>query len=287
MSARPIASATISFGLVSIPVKLYSAGNASSGIHFNLVHRDCGSRLKQQYTCAKDGKIVPRDAMAKGYEFTKGQFVLFSDEEIKALQEKATQTVDITEFVPISKIDSIYFDKCYYLGPDKGGDRAFALLAKALDKSGRAALAKYAARGKQYLVMVRPHGNALLMQQLYYNDEIRPVSEVPVGETSTSAQELKLALQIIKQGMTDRFRPDQYTDEVRQRMLAAIEEKIEGKEITAAPEEPQARVIDLMQALKSSLGKGARKPAKQAPSRAAAGAAKTVKARGRKTKKKA
>jgi len=270
MSARPIASATISFGLVSIPVKLYSASNASTGIHFNLVHRDCGSRLKQHYTCAKDGKTVPRDAMAKGYEFSKGQFVLFTDEEIKALQEKATQTVDITEFVPAGKIDSIYFDKCYYLGPDKGGDRAFALLAKALDKSGRAALARYAARGKQYLVMVRPMGNALVMQQLYYTDEIRPHSEVPIGESKTSAQELKLALQIIKQGMTDTFRPEQYSDDVRVRMLAAIEEKIDGKEITAAPEVPQARVIDLMQALKSSLSSGRRKPAKQAPRVAAA-----------------
>jgi DNA end-binding protein Ku len=264
MSARPIATATISFGLVSIPVKIYPAGNASSGVHFNLVHRECGNRLKQQYVCPNDGVTVERAEMAKGYEFSKGQFVLFTDEELKALQEKATQTVDISEFVPLEKIDTIYYDTTYYLGPDKGGDRAFALLAKALTRSGRAALARYAARGKQYLVMVRPHGNALLMQQLYYADEIRPVSEVPLGETRTTPEELKLALQIIKQGVSNTFKPEQYQDDVKIRMLAAIEQKVQGKEITLTPEEPQAKVIDLMEALKSSLGQGRRKPARQA-----------------------
>lgn len=262
MSARPIASATISFGLVSIPVKIYPAGNSSSGVHFNLVHRECGNRLKQQYVCPDDGKVVGREDMAKGYEFSKGQFVLFTDEELKALQEKSTQSVDISEFVPVEKVDTIYYDATYYLGPDKGGDRAFALLSKALAKSGRAALARYAARGKQYLVMVRPYGNALLMQQLYYADEIRPVSEVPIGETKTSPEELKLALQIIKQGVSEKFKPEEYQDDVKIRMLAAIDQKVQGKEITTAPEEPQAKVIDLMEALKSSLGQGRRKPAR-------------------------
>ena len=270
MSARPIASATISFGLVSIPVKLYAAGNPSAGVRFNLVHQACGTRLKQQYICPKDGEKVERADMAKGYEFVKGQYVLFSDEEIKNLQARATQELEITEFVPQAKVDAIYFDKNYYLGPDKGGDRAYKLLSKALEKSRHVALAKYAARGKQYLVMVRPYQGGLLMHQLHYTDEVRPIAEVPLGDAVVKPAELKLALQIIEKGMTKQFRPDQYEDEVRQRMLEAIEKKVEGEEITAPAEEPVAQVIDLMEALKSSLSKGdRRKPAKKAPQRAA------------------
>ncbi len=147
MSARPIASVTVSFGLVSIPTKIYSSGESSSGIRFNMLHARCGSRLKQQYICPADGEIVERSEMTKGYEFAKGQYVLFSEDEIKALQAKSTQSIEITEFIPTEKIDPIYFEKSYYLGPDKGGDRAFKLLAQALRKAGRSALAKYAARG--------------------------------------------------------------------------------------------------------------------------------------------
>ena len=267
MAARPISSATISFGLVSIPVKLYSSGDSSTGVHFNLVHKKCGSRLKQQYVCPKDNETVGRDQMAKGYEFSKDQFVLFTDEEIKKLQEKSTYSIQITEFVPIMKVDSIYFDNSYYLGPDKGGDRAYKLLSKALQKSGYAALAKYAARGKQYLVMVRPMGGGLLLQQLKYADEVRPISEVPMGDAVIKDAELKLALQIIEQGIAKEFKPDQYEDDVRKRVIKAIEEKVDGQEITFAPEEPQAQVIDLMEALKSSLARGGeRKPARRSPS---------------------
>jgi DNA end-binding protein Ku len=256
MSARAIASATVSFGLVSIPMKVYSSGETSSGIHFNWLHDKCGSRLKQQYVCSKDGEKVGRDQMVKGYEFAKGQYVLFSEEELKALQAKATQTIEITEFLPTSKIDPLRFEKSYYLGPDKGGDRAFKLLARALKKSGRSALAKYAARGKQYLVLLRPVDEGLVMQQLRYSDEIRSMSEVPLGDAQIKPAELELALQIIEQGISDTFRPDDYKDEVRERILAVIEKKVEGQEITAAPEEePQAQVIDLMEALKASLAK--------------------------------
>jgi len=268
MSARPIAAATVSFGLVTIPVKVYSSGEASAGVHFNMLHRKCGSRLKQQYVCSKDNEIVGRDDIAKGYEFSKGQYVLFSEEELKALQERATHAIEITEFLPTSKVDPIYFDKSYYLGPDKGGDRAYRLLAQALEKSKRSAVAKYAARGKQYLVLLRPLGDAIVMQQLRYVDEIRPVSEVPLGDAVVKPAELKLALQIVEQAVGDEFKPEAYEDEVRGRILAQIERKVEGHEITAEPEEePKAQVIDLMAALKSSLAKraGERRPAKQSP----------------------
>lgn len=272
MSARAIASATVSFGLVSIPVKVYSSGNGSTGVRFNLLHKKCGSRLKQQYYCPQDGEKVERDEMVKGYEFSKGQYVLFTDEELKALQQEASQTVEITEFLPTAKVDPIYFEKCYYLGPDKGGDRAYRLLAAALRKSGRSALAKYAARGKQYLVLVRPVEEGLVMQQLRYADEIQAIGEIPLGEAEVKKAELALALQIVDQAVSDEFKPEAYEDEVRQRMLAAIERKVEGQEVTETPsEEPKAQVIDLMEALKASLAKkeGQRRPAKRAPKTAA------------------
>src|SRR5712675_2615112 len=156
MAARSIASLTISFGMVSIPVKLYSATESSKAISFNLLHKTCGSRLKQQYLCAKEEVIVPREDMAKGYEFAKDQYVMFSPEELKALEETGTHMAEITEFVPIEAVDPVYFDKAYYLAPDKGGAKPYALLASALRESGRCALGRWAARGKQYIVMIRP-----------------------------------------------------------------------------------------------------------------------------------
>ncbi len=272
MSARAIASATVSFGLVSIPVKVYSSGESSAGIRFNMLHKKCGSRLKQQYVCPKDDEIVPRSDISKGYEFAKGQYVMFSDDELKALQERATHAVEITEFLPTAKVDPIYFEKSYYLGPDKGGDRAYKLLTQALHKSGRSAIAKYAARGKQYLVLLRPVKDLLVMQQLRYADEIRSISEVPLGDAKVKPGELKLALQIVDQAVSDTFRPEDYEDEVRQRILAQIEKKVDGQEITLEPEaEPRAKVIDLMQALKSSLARkaGARRPTKRSPRKTA------------------
>jgi len=271
MSARAIATATVSFGLVSIPVKLYSSGESSTPIQFNMLHKKCGSRLKQQYICAQDGEKVERSEVVKGYEFTKGQYVTFSEEELKALEAKATQTIEITEFLPTSKVDPIHFDKSYYLGPDKGGDRAYQLLAKALHKSGRSALAKYAARGKQYLVLIRPFDRGLVMQQLRYHDEIRSFSEVPLGDAEVKPPELKLALQIVDQAVSDTFKPKDYEDEVRKGIEQAIQRKVEGQEITAEPAvEPKAQVIDLMEALKASLSKDSgRKPAMAAPRRIA------------------
>jgi DNA end-binding protein Ku len=266
MSARAIASATVSFGLVSIPVKVYSSGEPSSGVHFHMLHRKCGSRLKQQYICPQDGETVQRTDIAKGYEFAKGQYVLFSDEELKALQERATQTIEICEFLPTSKVDPVYYDGSYYLGPDKGGDRAYRLLAKALEKSGRSAVAKYAARGKQYLVLLRPVERGLVMQQLRYADEVRPFAEVPLGDAEVKKPELELALQIVEQAVSDVFRPERYQDDVRKRIVGLIERKVEGHEITDEPaEEPKAQIIDLMEALKSSLaGGGGRRPARRA-----------------------
>jgi DNA end-binding protein Ku len=261
MAARSIASLTVSFGLVSIPVKLYSATEASRAISFNLLHKDCGSRLKQQYLCIKDEVPVAREDMVKGYEFAKDQYVVFTPEELKTLEEAGTHTADITEFVPISAVDPVYFDKAYYLAPDKGGAKPYALLARALAESDRCALGRWAARGKQYIVMIRPVDGGLVMQQLLYAGEVRSIKDIEIPSTEVKDTELKLARQLIDQQASEEFDPAAYTDEVRARVEAAVQKKIEGQQITLADvPEAGAQVIDLMEALRASLEK---KPAKR------------------------
>ena len=234
MAARSIASLTVSFGLVSIPVKLYSATEPSRAISFNLLHKTCGSRLRQQYVCIKEDVVVPREEMAKGYEFAKDQYVMFTPEELKALEEVGTHTAEITEFVPITAIDPVYFDKAYYLAPDKGGAKPYALLVKALRETGRCAIGRWAARGKQYNVMIRPMEDGLVMQQLLYDAEVRSIKDIEIPKTDVKEGELKLAEQLIEQQATERFDPSAYKDEVRERIEAAVQKKIEGHEITLA-----------------------------------------------------
>lgn len=254
MTARPFASGTISFGLVTIPVKLYSTGETASGIQLNMLHRKCGTRLKQQYICPTDDEVVGRDEMVKGYEYAKGQYVLFSDEELKALTPEPTNAIEITEFVPSQEVDPVYFEKSTYLGPDKGGDKPYRLLSQAMRETGRAAVARYAARGKDYLVLLRPYEDGLIMQQLRYADEIRSFTEVPVAPSEVKEPELRLAMQLIEQIAADEFHPEVYEDNVRKRTRALIEQKVQGQEIQATPAEaPKAQIIDLMEALKASL----------------------------------
>ena len=256
MPARSIGTGTVSFGLVSIPVKLYSPTDSKASISFNMLHAKCGSRLKQQYICTKDGETVPRDQMAKGYEFSKDQYVVFTEDEIKSLQEESQKAIEITEFVPVSKIDPIYFDGAYYLGPDKGAERSYRLLAAAMKETGRVAIARWIARGKEHIVLVRPFQQGLVMQELLYSDELKPFSEVPVPDANVIDNELKLGVMLIEQIAQPDFKPEKYRDEVKERMQAAIQRKIEGQEIQAAPEAPKAQIIDLMEALKASLAKG-------------------------------
>ena len=259
MPARAIGTGSISFGLVSIPVKLFTATQSSGALSFNMLHRPpCGSRLKQQYICAREEVVVPRDETVKGYEFAKDQYVVFTTEELKSLEERASQTIDITEFVPLEKVDPVYFDKPYYLSPEKGGEKAYHLLAEVMRQSGRSALARYAARGKMYLVMIRPSDKGLVMQQLLYADEVRTWDDVPMPDTPTVREaELKLAHQLVDQIASETFEPTKYEDEVKTRVMADIQRKVEGQEIEAAPpEDKPAQVIDLMEALKASLGGG-------------------------------
>jgi DNA end-binding protein Ku len=257
MPPRSIGNASISFGLVSVPVQLYSASESSATVGFNMLHKKCGSRLKQQYICPQEGTVVEKDDIVKGYEFAKGQFVRFSPEEIKALDEKATNSIDIAEFVPLTAVDRIYLDKVYYLGPDKGGDRAYRLLGEALKDTGRAALGQYSARGKQHLVLIRPLDGVLIMEQLHYAGELRPASEVPHPDAPVKEPELALARLLIEQTSTDEFQPEKYHDTVKERVLEAIQQKVEGQEITAEAAPPETKIIDLMDALKASLAKTA------------------------------
>jgi len=238
-----------------VPVSLYSASESSANVSFNMLHKKCGSRLKQQYICPTEDVVVEKDDVVKGYEFSKGQYVRFTAEEIKALDEKATNSIDIAEFVPLDAVDRMYLDKVYYLGPDKGGDRAYRLLGEALKVTGRAALGQYSARGKQHLVLVRSLDGVLVMEQLHYAAELRSAAEVPHPDTPVKEAELALARQLIEQSATDEFRPENYHDTVRERVLEAIQAKVEGQEITAEPEPPETKIIDLMDALRASLAK--------------------------------
>lgn len=257
MAMRSIGSLTISFGLVAIPVKLYTATQTGNAISFNLLHKGCGSRLKQQYVCLKDGQVVDRDEMVKGYEFAKDQYVQFSSEEIKQMEEIGTHAVEIAEFVPIESIDPVYFDKTYYLAPDKGGAKPYALLNEALKETRRCAVARWAARGKSYLVALRPVGDVLTMQQLHFATEVRPATEVDIAKPDVRPQELKLAKQLVEQQTANNFDPGAYLDDVRTRIEAAIQKKVDGQEISIAegPPETGGKVIDLMEALRASLEK--------------------------------
>ncbi|MGE0622265.1 MAG: Ku protein [Pseudomonadales bacterium] len=275
MAARAIGSGTISFGLVAIPIKLYSTVDTTKAVHFNYLSKD-GSRLKQQYVSAATGEVVGREDRVQGYEFAKGQYVLFTEEEIKAMHVESTNAIDIAEFIPLAEVERIYIEKVYYLGPDKGAARSYHLLRAALAESGRAALANYAARGKSYLVLIRPYregdDEGLIMEQLKHHDELRPFSEVPLEPCQVNAQELELAQTIIEQRLNQHFEPERYEDRVRSLMMERIQQKIDGQEITLPPEEaPEARIVDLMEALKASVMGAPKAAGKKAEGKKAAG----------------
>jgi DNA end-binding protein Ku len=256
MPPHSIGSGTISFGLVSIPVKLYSAASSQS-VSFNLLHAKCGNRIRQQRFCPVCNEVVERDDLVKGYEFTKDQYVKVNDEELKALEGEASKAIEIAEFVPLVKVDPVYFEKSYYLGPDKGGEKPYRLLSDAMAQAEKVALAKFVMRGKENLVLVRSAQNGLMLHTMYFADEVRNFDDIAKGESAKiSGAETNLALRLIEELSTEEFNPGQYEDEYRQRVLDLVSSKAEGKEITvAAPQAPRAQVIDLVAALKESLGK--------------------------------
>jgi DNA end-binding protein Ku len=275
MAARAIGTAAVSFGLVSIPVKLFTTQESGGSLSFHWLH-GCGSRVKQQYWCPRDERVAPREELVKGYEFQKGQYVTFSPEELRALEEAGSETIEISEFLPLESVDPLYYEKAYYLGPDKGGDKPYRLLAEAMRKTGRAALARWAARGKQYLVLIRPFRDGLVMQQLRYADEVKSFDEIDRGQAAVKPAELDLAVQLVEQIESEGFHPERYDDAVKHRIEAAIRRKVEGAEAIAVEPAaaPEAKIIDLMDALRASLATPAAAGAgRKGPKRAAEGGA--------------
>jgi DNA end-binding protein Ku len=253
--ARPISNATITFGLVTVPVRLYPTATVSAGLSFHLLHAKDKSRLKQQYVCAKDGEVVPRSEMVKGFETSKGRYVTFTDEELRSLDQQASRGIEIAEFVPVDSLPPTFVERSYYLGPDKGGEKAYGLLAAAMEDAGLLAVARYAARGKDYLVALRALEGRLVMQQLFHHDEVREPVAVPAGRSKATAAEMQLARRLIDSIAVARFDPSKYEDEVRRRIKQLIAQKAKGQEIEAPEPERRttAEIVDLMSALKASL----------------------------------
>ena len=290
MASRSIASLSLSFGLVSIPVKVHSATESKAGVSFNLLHT-CGSRVRQQYFCIKEDVPVERADMQKGYEFEKDRYVMFTTDELKALEDTARHTIDIFAFIPLTAVDPIYYDKAYYLAPDKRGGKPYGLLLEAMRESGRCALARWVWKGKQYVVQVRPGGTGedggLILQQLLYADEVRSMKDLDIEKADISKPELQLALQLIGQITAEEYDPSEFKDEEKQRVLAAIDRKIQGEQVVVSeqPEPTGGQVIDLMDALRASLAPG--KKAAAAKAAPAAEPAPAVEAKERKGGKRA
>jgi len=257
MASRPIANGNISFGLVSIPVKLFSAARSKS-VSFNLLHEKDRSRIQQKIYCPVDDAIIDRSELVRGYEIEKGRYVIFTDEELKNLEASGNDhSIEITEFLPLSEVDPVYFEESYFLESDHGAGKAYRLLTDAMASSERVALGRYTMRGKEHLVLLRPYAKGLMLHTLYYSDEVKAADEFDrsVNE-SVKETELTLAKRLIDDLTQKKFDPSQYHDTYRERVIGAAQHKIAGEEVTAAPKAAQrGQVIDLMAALKASLEK--------------------------------
>lgn len=253
MAARSIGSGTISFGLVSIPIKLFTAVSAKS-VSFNMLHKTCGGRLKQQLLCPVDNVVVERSDTIRGFEYARDQYVKFSDEELKAMEAARTDSLELVEFVPADTVDFLYIEKTYFLGPDKGGDRAYRLLSEALEKANRLAVGRFAQRGKDNLVIIRPYKKGLILHECYYADEVRSFDDVETGGAfEFKPIELELANKLIEQLDQEKFEPSRFRDTWADKVKEAVEKKIAGEDVQAAPEAPKAQIIDLLEALKRSV----------------------------------
>jgi DNA end-binding protein Ku len=286
MAARAISSATISFGLVSIPIKVYTA-SSSKTVHFSMLHDKDNSRLSQGYTCKKCEEPVSRNDTVRGYEYARNRYVVMTEDELKALEKQSDRTIEIEEFIPIEQVDPLYFEKSNLLGPDKGGNKAYRLLRRAMTDSGKVAIGRYNTRGRQQLVLIRPTAEGLILHGLHYADEVRSFADIEFGDDiELKDGELGLASQLIDQLSESTFAPEKYEDEYRKSILEAVDRKVAGEEIVVAPAaEPKEQIIDLVAALKQSL---AEKGGRAAPAKAKKAAAKpAVKAKKKTTKRKA
>jgi DNA end-binding protein Ku len=261
MPSRAVSTGVISFGLVSIPVRLYTAAS-SEQVRFNMLDSRHGVRVKQQYYSPVDGKVMDKGEIIKGYEYARDQFVTFSDEELKALEADRSNHIEIVEFVPLETFDLVQIEKTYYLGADKGGDKAYRLLSEAMAAKKKVAVGRWAARGKEQLVVIRPYHGGLAIHQLYYANEVRSFEETDdTAKFTFTDKERELAEKLIDQLSSDDFDVDKYKDDYADRVRGAVEQKVAGKEVTVAAEAPRAQIIDLFEALKKSIAE-AKKPGK-------------------------
>jgi len=271
MASRPIGSGNISFGLVSIPVKLFSA-TRSRAVSFNLLHAKDLSRIQQKIYCPVDDAIIERTELVRGFEFEKGRYVTFTDQELKKLEARNEHAIEITEFLPLERVDPVYFEESYYLGSEANAAKAYRLLTDAMSQSGRVALGRYTMRGKEHLVLIRPFGKGLMLHTVYYSDEVRPAEDVDQAENEPVREaELTLAKRLIDELTGKEFDPSKYQDHYRERVLEVAQQKVAGQEVTEAPPEPRrGQVIDLMSALKASLEKRGATALEEAPKSEAA-----------------
>jgi DNA end-binding protein Ku len=264
----PPSTGVLSFGLVAIPVRIHTATH-SENVSFHLLHEKCGSRVRNQYHCPVCNVVVERDDLIRGFQDAKDQYVQITEEELDSLEAEANNSIDLKEFIPLPSVDPVYFENTHYLAPDKGGERPYKLLADALAKSSRVAIAELVSRGKEQLVLIRPYRNGLVLHTMYHADEVRDFQQVPKGEkVNVSRQELELGIGLIDRLTSEEFNPENYEDEYRIRVLAMLDEKSKGKEIVIdkAPAPKHGQVIDIMEALKRSME---RVPAKKKTAAAA------------------
>jgi DNA end-binding protein Ku len=253
----------ISFGLITIPVRLFAAARTER-VSFNQIHQPCGGRIKQQIFCPQCDRIAERNELVKGYEVEKDRYVIVKDEEIKEIAPPSSDTMEIVEFVKAEGIDPIYFDASYFMAPEDAGKKAYHLLFETMRKSGYSAIAKIAMHQREFTVVIRPHAQGLLLHTMFYPEEVREVPEFRQDRSVTvKPQEIELAEKLVE-GLAAEFDPSKYHDDYQARVLQMIEAKREGLTVGAEPPRKRAPVIDLMQALQKSLGELPRKPAAKA-----------------------
>lgn len=266
MALRPLRNATITFGLVNIPVRFYTA-TKSEDVHFNLLHESCGSRVNRKWWCPHHEQIVDSSELIRGYAISKNKYVTFTDEEIEALETDDNRSLDITEFLSLDQIDPVFFEKAYYLGPAPGGGKTYKLLSEAMKKQRKVALARWVSGNREHLVIVRPFETGLVLHTMFYADEVRDFGAVEKEDAPVKEKEIKLAEMLIDELTEKKFNPLQYKDEYRERLMDRIRDKSKGKPIVSEEKEDEDKggeVIDIMEALRRSL-EGGRAPAKRAP----------------------
>src|SRR5712691_551782 len=278
---RAIWSGTISFGMVSIPVRLYTA-TESHDVHFHLLHKRDGVRLQNVRWCPKDEKSVPWDEVVRGFEYTKGNYVPITEEDLDHLPVKTVHTVDISDFVKLEEVDPIYYDKAYYLAPEETGAKAFVLLRQALEETGRAAVAKVAIRDKESLCLVRPYQDVLSMDTLFYANEIRSTKDIAVDRAGVSPKEIQMAISLIE-NLSDSFDPKRYHDEYQAALKKLIGAKVEGAPLPAPPSERGEKIVDLMEALRASVEATKKKASDRADEKAPVSRTRAISSRRRKS----